>query len=51
MSKRRVVVTGMGLLSPIGNSLESAWANALAGKSGANAIEGFETEDYSVKIC
>ncbi len=51
MSKRRVVVTGMGLLSPIGNSVETAWANALAGKSGANAIEGFDTEDYSVKIC
>ena len=51
MSKRRVVVTGMGLLSPIGNSVETAWANALAGKSGANAIEDFDTEDYSVKIC
>ena len=51
MTKRRVVITGMGLLSPIGSSLDSAWENALAGKSGANLIEAFDTEDYSVKIC
>jgi 3-oxoacyl-[acyl-carrier-protein] synthase II len=40
----------MGLLSPIGNDLDTAWSNALAGKSGANLIESFDTEDYSVKI-
>ena len=51
MSRRRVVVTGMGVISPIGNSVESAWENALAGKSGANRIEFFDVEDYSVKIC
>ncbi len=51
MTKRRVVVTGMGLLSPIGSALDIAWENALAGKSGANLIEEFDTEEYSVKIC
>jgi 3-oxoacyl-[acyl-carrier-protein] synthase II len=50
MSRRRVVVTGMGLLSPIGNDLATAWNNATAGKSGANLIDTFDTEDYSVKI-
>jgi 3-oxoacyl-[acyl-carrier-protein] synthase II len=41
----------MGLLSPIGNSLETAWKNAVAGKSGANVIDLFDVTDYSVKIC
>jgi len=50
MSKRRVVVTGMGMLSPIGNDLTTAWANATAGKSGANLIDTFDTEAFSVKI-
>jgi len=51
MTKRRVVVTGMGLLSPIGSNLDLAWSNALAGKSGANVIDTFDVTDYSVKIC
>ncbi|MEJ2087711.1 MAG: beta-ketoacyl-ACP synthase II [Gammaproteobacteria bacterium] len=51
MSKRRVVVTGMGILSPIGSKLQVAWENALAGKSGANRIDAFDIEDYSVQIC
>ena len=34
MSKRRVVVTGMGMLSPVGNSVEESWKNILAGKRG-----------------
>jgi 3-oxoacyl-[acyl-carrier-protein] synthase II len=50
MSKRRVVVTGMGMLSPIGNDLTTAWTNATAGKSGANLIDSFDTEAFSVKI-
>ena len=50
MSKRRVVVTGLGLLSPIGNTVDEAWRNALAGKSGAAAIDAFDTSDHSVKI-
>ncbi|MYE13154.1 MAG: beta-ketoacyl-ACP synthase II [Gammaproteobacteria bacterium] len=50
MEKRRVVVTGLGMLSPIGNTVEEAWANALAGKSGAAAIDTFDTEKHGVKI-
>ena len=50
MSKRRVVVTGLGLLSPIGNSVAEAWDNALAGKSGAAGIDSFDTAGQSVTI-
>ena len=50
MSKRRVVVTGLGLLSPIGNSVAEAWDNALAGKSGAATIDSFDTAGHSVTI-
>jgi 3-oxoacyl-[acyl-carrier-protein] synthase II len=41
----------MGLLSPIGSELNLAWENALAGKSGANTIDCFDAQDYSVRIC
>jgi len=51
MSRRRVVVTGMGVLSPIGNTIDSLWRNAVAGTSGANVIDSFDASDYSVKIC
>ena len=51
MAERRVVVTGLGVLSPIGNDVESAWASAVAGKSGAGLIDNFDTQDYPVKIC
>ena len=50
MTKRRVVVTGLGLLSPIGNEVEEAWDNALVGKSGAAPIESFDTAGFSVTI-
>lgn len=50
MSKRRVVVTGLGMLSPIGNDVAASWSSALAGKSGAGPIEAFDTSDYSVRI-
>ena len=51
MAERRVVVTGLGVLSPIGNDTETAWANAVAGKSGAGLIDNFDTEGFAVKIC
>ncbi len=48
---RRVVVTGMGVVSPLGNDLESTWANILAGTSGADTIRAFEaTEDFATRI-
>ncbi|MDK1023982.1 MAG: beta-ketoacyl-ACP synthase II [Gammaproteobacteria bacterium] len=50
MAERRVVITGMGLLSPLGSSMESSWENILASKSGIKAIEAFDTEEFSVKI-
>ena len=50
MTKRRVVVTGLGVLCPIGNTVEEAWASALAGRSGAATIDSFDTEGQSVTI-
>ena len=47
---RRVVITGLGALSPVGNNVEEAWANLLAGKSGIAEITLFETTDLAVKI-
>lgn len=51
MTRRRVVVTGLGMLTPIGNDVETAWSNVVAGKSGAGLIDKFDTTDFSVKIC
>lgn len=52
MSKRRVVVTGLGIVSPVGSSLASAWGNIKAGKSGINTIspELFDASEFSVRI-
>ncbi len=47
---RRVVVTGIGMLSPVGGTLEESWKNILAGKSGIAPVEGFDTTDFTVKI-
>ncbi len=51
MSRRRVVVTGMGMVSPIGHNVDESWQAALAGKSGIRQNEGFDTEAFGVKIC
>ena len=45
MERRRVVVTGMGIICPTGNTVEEAWQNAAAGKSGIQYIERFDTSD------
>ena len=50
MSKRRVVITGMGIVSPVGNSVEESWSNILAGKSGINLLTNLETEGQAVKF-
>jgi 3-oxoacyl-[acyl-carrier-protein] synthase II len=50
MSKRRVVVTGVGMLTPIGKTAAESWANALAGASGAAPIQSFDTAEYAVKF-
>ncbi|MCW9014497.1 MAG: beta-ketoacyl-ACP synthase II [Gammaproteobacteria bacterium] len=48
MAKRRVVVTGLGIVSPVGNNLKDSWDSILAGKSGAAEITDFDTEGFSV---
>ena len=50
MTKRRVVVTGLGMLTPVGLNVDESWKNILAGVSGAGPVEGFDTSDYSTKI-
>jgi len=50
MAKRRVVITGLGVVTALGESLESFWANLVAGKSGVKRIENFDTTGYAVRI-
>ena len=50
MSRRRVVVTGLGLVSPVGNSVPEAWNNLIAGKSGVGPITRFDASALSVRI-
>ncbi|CAI0764986.1 beta-ketoacyl-ACP synthase II [Serratia quinivorans] len=50
MSKRRVVVTGLGMLSPVGNTVESTWTALLAGQSGISLIDHFDTAAYATKF-
>jgi 3-oxoacyl-[acyl-carrier-protein] synthase II len=50
MELRRVVVTGMGIVSPLGCGVEATWANILAGKSGAKRIDDFEIDDIACQI-
>ena len=47
---RRVVVSGMGAVTPLGGDLESTWKNLIANKSGANFISKFDTSDFQTKI-
>jgi 3-oxoacyl-[acyl-carrier-protein] synthase II len=50
LSKRRVVVTGLGMLSPLGNTVADSWAAALAGKSGIGPITRFDTTGFPCTI-
>jgi len=47
---RRVVVTGLGLVTPLGGDVETSWNNLIAGKSGIAAITRFDTSDHKAKI-
>jgi 3-oxoacyl-[acyl-carrier-protein] synthase II len=47
---RRVVVTGLGLITPVGNSVEATWAALMSGRNGVDFIQKFDTEKFSVKI-
>ncbi len=47
---RRVVVTGLGVVSPIGNNINDFWNNLISGKNGIDYIKSFDTTDYDVKL-
>ncbi|HVY23816.1 MAG TPA: beta-ketoacyl-ACP synthase II [Steroidobacteraceae bacterium] len=50
MSKRRVVITGLGIVSPVGSTIDSAWAAILAGKSGIGPITRFDVSAFPVRF-
>lgn len=50
LAERRVVVTGLGIVSPVGNSVDTAWANILAGKSGIGPLTAFDVSDLPVRF-
>ena len=50
MSRRRVVVTGLGIISPVGNTIPEAWDNILAGRSGIGPITRFDASAFSARI-
>ena len=47
MSRRRVVITGLGAVTPLGLDVESTWAGLVAGRSGAGPITRFDTKDFA----
>src|SRR5258708_6995013 len=47
---RRVVITGLGSITPIGNDTETYWAGLLAGKSGVGLVSGFDCSDIGTRI-
>ncbi len=51
MSSRRVVITGLGAITPLGLSVAESWQGILAGKSGVAVIDEFDTQGYSTTIC
>lgn len=50
MAKRRVVVTGLGMLSPLGNSVDQSWSAILDGKSGIATIDSFDVSNFNTRI-
>ncbi|MDX1496516.1 MAG: beta-ketoacyl-ACP synthase II [Salinisphaeraceae bacterium] len=50
MSKRRVVITGLGLISPLGNNVKDSWDGILAGKSGIDNIQSFDCSAYPTRF-
>ncbi|MFP5413022.1 MAG: beta-ketoacyl-ACP synthase II [Gammaproteobacteria bacterium] len=50
MSRRRVVITGLGVVSPVGNDVQSAWQNLVAGKSGISRITRFDASAFPTQI-
>ena len=50
MSRRRVVVTGLGCVSPVGNTVAESWASLLAGRSGIDAITQFDAAAFACRF-
>jgi 3-oxoacyl-[acyl-carrier-protein] synthase II len=50
LMKRRVIVTGLGLVTPLGNTVEATWAGLMTGRSGAGPITKFDTSDFPVRF-
>src|SRR4029434_5488660 len=50
MTDRRVVITGLGVLTPLGNDVETFWSNLKNGVSGIHTIDAFDTAAYDCKI-
>ena len=50
MKERRVVITGMGIISPVGNRLDEAWTNVCEGNSGIRLVDDFDTSSFSTRI-
>lgn len=50
MARRRVVITGLGIVSPVGNTVEEAWQNILAGRSGIAPVTKFDTSTFPVQF-
>jgi 3-oxoacyl-[acyl-carrier-protein] synthase II len=50
LNKRRVVITGMGMVTPVGLNVEETWQNILAGRSGVTLADEFDVKDYSTRI-
>ena len=50
MTRRRVVVTGLGLVTPVGNTVQESWSNLIAGKSGIGTITKFDASAFSCQI-
>ena len=50
MTRRRVVITGLGIISPVGNSVDQAWQNIVAGRSGIDRVTRFDASTFPVQI-
>jgi 3-oxoacyl-[acyl-carrier-protein] synthase II len=50
MQNRRVVITGVGLITPLGNTVQTTWESIVAGRSGISAIDTFDVQQYPVKF-
>ena len=51
MSRRRVVITGLGAVTPTGNNVQEFWQGICAGKVGIGPITRFDAQGYKVKLC